>query len=102
MWSVEFINRIFTRLNRKDYFQGRHLLAQMIRIKCVKCKDVFEFNDYAIGAAGPSDPKSKFAQKYIIVCPFCHAENMVWLERPSETSSHMDFITVRNEPQSFR
>ncbi len=78
----------------------------MIHIKCINpnCTapdGVFEFDDEAIGAAGPSGPKGPSGMRYVIDCPYCGTQNMIWLKRPS-TSYHMDVIIVKDEPQDFR
>ena len=78
----------------------------MIRIKCINSKctapdGVFEFDEVAIGATGPSSYGAPFAMRYVIDCPYCGTKNMVWLERPS-ASYHMNAIIVKDEPQDFR
>lgn len=107
MWPIKFIKRIFTRFNRKSYFQEHPSTVRMLHIKCVNpnCTapfGIFEFDDEAVGAAGPSGPSMPLAQRYVISCPYCGAKNMVWLKRPNSISSHMDVIIVKDEPQDFR
>lgn len=82
----------------------------MIKIKCVnkKCTSpdgIFEFDEALFGATGPGKEDEIGSQPFLIECPSCHTNNLVWLKRPGFTrqrSLQADIILVKDEPLDFR
>ena len=97
---------------RKLYGYRRRLYStddqHMIGIKCInpKCTapdGVFVFDETSIGASGISEKGKPGAFLYIIECPYCGTENMVWLNRTISSASYgMDVIIVKKDSQDFR
>ena len=93
MGVIEFIRRIFTRLNRKDYFQEPPSSVRMIRIRCIdsKCtahEDPFLFDERSVGAIGLAKSEDKEAEAFIITCPVCGTRLKIFLlkEKKEEIS----------------
>ncbi len=82
----------------------------MIKIRCVnrECPAsdrIFEIDENEFGADGPAKQGEKGARQYIVVCPFCNTENLIWMKEGSISqrgSYATDVILVRKESQDFR
>jgi hypothetical protein len=84
--------------------------VRMIRIRCVNrnCtspEGIFEIDENEFGAEAPAKSGEDGARQYIIKCPFCGTENLVWMktQRAFQKAAYgADFVIVKKEPQDFR
>jgi hypothetical protein len=103
---IFLLRKIFSRKDRYPLSDER----DMIKIKCVnkECTApdrIFEFDEFLFGATGPGNENEIGSQPFLIECPFCHTNNLVWLKRPGLTkqcSLQADIILVKDEPLDFR